>query len=154
MELLDNSKLHKVEMKELMNRVNMVKLEGERQNMEMAASFVTWTAKEIVNEIEDILDGEKQVKHINIQKKIEGFLEKDVLIKQFTSKNPRADPAFLEYFLPILIQSGKNINVTKFNIQSDENKLNSETVYFNVCGKYKDMNAMASRTLIVNPSEA
>lgn len=38
-------------------------------------------------------------------------------------------------------------------MQSDANKLNSETVYLNVCGKYKDMNAMASRTLLVNPTE-
>jgi nucleosome binding factor SPN SPT16 subunit len=31
--------------------------------------------------------------------------------------------------------------------------LNAETVYVNVCGKYKDMNVMASRTILVNPDD-
>lgn len=53
----------------------------------------------------------------------------------------------------MLIQSGEVFNINKFNIQSDANLLNYETVYINVCAKYKDMNAMASRTLLVNPKE-
>lgn len=44
--------------------------------------------------------------------------------------------------------------VNKFNVQSDNNKLNAETIYVNVCGKYKDMNVMASRTLLVNPIDS
>jgi nucleosome binding factor SPN SPT16 subunit len=61
--------------------------------------------------------------------------------------------SFLEYPLPVLIQSGDTFSLNKFNVQSDTNKLNSETVYLNVCGKYKDMQAMASRTLLVNPED-
>lgn len=41
--------------------------------------------------------------------------------------------------------------MNKFNVMSDSNKLTSQTVYINVCGKYKEMNTMASRTLLVNP---
>lgn len=67
-----------VEMKDLMDRVHMVKIEEELKNMKVAASFVEWTFSEIINEIEDIVDGEKQIKHSHIQKKIEGNLEKDV----------------------------------------------------------------------------
>ena len=54
----------------------------------------------------------------------------------------------------MLIQSGQTFVLNKFNVQSDANKLNPETLYVNICGKYKDMNAMASRTLIVNPIES
>jgi len=43
--------------------------------------------------------------------------------------------------------------VSKFNIPSDQNKLNYETVYINVSTKYKDMYTMASRTLLVNPQD-
>jgi nucleosome binding factor SPN SPT16 subunit len=55
--------------------------------------------------------------------------------------------------LPVLIQSGETFNINKFNVDSDQNKLNYETVYINVCARYKDMNAMASRTLLVNPKD-
>jgi nucleosome binding factor SPN SPT16 subunit len=54
----------------------------------------------------------------------------------------------------VLIQSGGSFSVNKFNGQSDQSKLNSETIYVNVCGKYRDMNVMASRTLLVNPDES
>lgn len=45
--------------------------------MRSAAKFVQWNFSNIVNEVEDIIDGEKQVKHSHIQKKIEGMLEKE-----------------------------------------------------------------------------
>ena|SRR3569833_526131 len=69
-------------------------------------------------------------------------------------KFPNISPSFLEYPIPVLIQSGQSYNVNNFNVNSDENKLSSETVYLNICGKYKDMHAMASRTLLVNPTDA
>ena len=54
----------------------------------------------------------------------------------------------------MLIQSGSNFTVNRFNGQSDQTKLASETIYVNVCGKYREMNVMASRTLLVNPTDA
>ena len=42
--------------------------------------------------------------------------------------------------------------LNRFANESTEEKLNSKTVYVNVCGKYADMSAMASRTLMVNPT--
>lgn len=121
--------------------------------MRVAAKFVQWTFTNIVNEVEDIIDSEKQIKHSHIQKKIETVLEKPDSLKAFTKKHEGVQPSFLEYPLPVLIQSGDSFTLNKFNVQSDTNKLNSETVYINVCGKYKDMQAMASRTLLVNPED-
>ena len=38
-------------------------------------------------------------------------------------------------------------------MDSSNEKLNSKAVYINVCGKFCDMSAMASRTLLVDPTE-
>jgi nucleosome binding factor SPN SPT16 subunit len=121
--------------------------------MKVAAKFVQWTFTNIVNEVEDIIDSEKQIKHSHVQKKIESALEKEEQLKGFLKKNEGVKATFLEYPLPVLVQSGESFTLNKFNVQSDTNRLNSETVYINVCGKYKDMNAMASRTLLVNPED-
>ena len=112
-----------------------------------------WTFNNLVDEIEDIIDSEKQVKHSHIQRKFEGLLEKENGLQSFVRKNEGVKSNFLEYPLPILIQSGDNFTLNKFNVQSDQSKLNAETVYVNVCAKYKDMNAMASRTYLVNPKD-
>lgn len=56
--------------------------------MRVASNFLQWTFSKIINEVEDIIDGEKQVKHTHIQKKIESLIEKDDL-KDFLNKNPK-----------------------------------------------------------------
>lgn len=48
--------LGKVEMKEFMEKVHMVKIEPELENIQVAAKFVKWTFDNIVNEVEDIID--------------------------------------------------------------------------------------------------
>ncbi len=82
------------------------------------------------------------------------MLDKQDQLDKFLNKNQGVSSTFLEYPLPILIQSGETFTLNKFNVPSDNNKLNSEAVYINICGKYKDMNVMASRTLLVNPEES
>ena len=151
---VDERGFQKVEMKDFMDRVHMTKIKPEVDNLKVAAKFVKWTFDSLVNEVEDIVDAEKQVKHSQIQKKVEGMLEKEELLGKFLKNNPDVKSTFLEYPLPVLVQSGDNFTLNKFNVQSDGNKLNAETLYINVCGKYKDMNVMASRTLLVNPEES
>ena len=41
----------------------------------------------------------------------------------------------------------------KFQVDSTDGRLQEKAIYINVCGKYVDMCAMASRTLIVNPTD-
>jgi nucleosome binding factor SPN SPT16 subunit len=60
----------------------------------------------------------------------------------------------LEFPLPVLIQSGETFNLNKFNTECDNNKVGSDVIYINICGKYTDMHAMASRTLLFNPTNA
>ena len=70
----------------------------------------------------------------------------------------------LDYPLPILVQSaqaklgakaGQDSSVftlNKYTVGSDKNELESSLIFVNVCGKYIDMNAMACRTILINPT--
>jgi len=73
------------DMKELMDKVHMVKIESEIENMRVAAKFLKWTFDNVVNEIEDIVEVEKKIKHSQISNKVEKMLERDETIKKFLS---------------------------------------------------------------------
>lgn len=72
----------------------------------------------------------------------------------FLNKHEIKDSQLLEYSLPILIQSGGNYNVNKFSNESLDSFIESDVIYLNVCGKYNEMQGMASRTLLFNPTDA
>jgi len=63
----------------------MVKIESEIENMRVAAKFLKWTFDNVVNEIEDIVEVEKKIKHSQISNKVEKMLERDETIKKFLS---------------------------------------------------------------------
>ena len=50
-------------MREFMDLVHMTKIKPELENAEIAARFVKWTFDNIVNEVEDIIDAQKEIKH-------------------------------------------------------------------------------------------
>ena len=77
---------------------------------------VSESGRRIIEEVEDIVDSEKQVKHSQMQKKIEGNIEKEQWIKPFLTQKPGVASTFLEYPLPILIQSGSGFTLNKFNV--------------------------------------
>lgn len=104
----------------------------------------------MVEEIEGIIEDKKQVKHSQIQKRIESCLDNDTIMAKFKAE---CDHQFLDFPLPVLIQSGGDFAVNKFQVDSNDDKLQSQAIYINVCGKYCDMSAMASRTIIVNPKD-
>jgi len=49
----------KQELKDFIDKVNMVKIPIEIENMRIAAKFVKWSFDNLVNEIEDIIEIEK-----------------------------------------------------------------------------------------------
>lgn len=71
----------------------------------------------------------------------------------FLKNHPGLDSSFLEYPVPVLIQSGNNFSMNKFQVESSDSPLVSQAIYINVCAKFSDMCAMASRTLLVNPKD-
>jgi nucleosome binding factor SPN SPT16 subunit len=78
--------LSRGEMKELTDKVHLVKIESEIENMKTAAKFIKWTFDNIVNEIEDIVEVEKKIKHSQISTKVEKMLEREDTIKKFLGK--------------------------------------------------------------------
>jgi nucleosome binding factor SPN SPT16 subunit len=130
--------------------VNKVKTVSELKNQRVAAAFTEWTFSRVVEEIEGIIEDKKQVKHSQIQKRIESCLDNDTIMAKFKAE---CDHQFLDFPLPVLIQSGGDFAVNKFQVDSNDDKLQSQAIYINVCGKYCDMSAMASRTIIVNPKD-
>ena len=141
-------------MKEFMDKVHLVKIDCELENMKVASRFVRWTCSNLIEEIENIIDSEKEIKHSQITNKVEKMLEKPEHIAKFIGSLPqKIDGSLLEYPLGLLIQSGSTFTPNRLNVQSDQNKLTAETIYLNACGKYRDMNVMASRTLLVNPDD-
>jgi nucleosome binding factor SPN SPT16 subunit len=71
----------------------------------------------------------------------------------FLKKHANLNTSFLEYPIPVLIQSGGNFSTNKFQVESSDSQLVSSAIYINVCAKFSDMCAMASRTLLVNPKD-
>jgi nucleosome binding factor SPN SPT16 subunit len=50
-------------MKEFMDKVHLVKIDCELDNMKVASRFVRWTCSNLIEEIENIIDSEKEIKH-------------------------------------------------------------------------------------------
>ena len=120
--------------------------------MTIAGKFTEWTFQKIANEVENVIEEDSKVKHSMIQNKIERLIETDAISK-FSRQYPGTSEDFFEYPLPIMVQSGSNMTIHKFQSDSNSDLLNYRGVYINVCGKYCDMNAMASRTLLVDPKQ-
>lgn len=143
-----------VDLKEFHDQFNLLKTPSEQKNQKVASQFTSWTFTRIIEEVEDIIEDKKQVRHSQIQKRIEACLDSDQTMASFKqAKCPHADASFLDYSLPVMIQSGGDFSIHKFQVDSSQEKLQSQAIYINVCGKYCDMSAMASRTLIVNPKD-
>mmetsp|Transcript_1813 Transcript_1813/g.2416 ORF Transcript_1813/g.2416 Transcript_1813/m.2416 type:complete len:183 (-) Transcript_1813:2052-2600(-) len=145
-------------MKEMVSEINAVKIPCEIRNLKTTASFVEWSTRKLIKELEGYAEGDMQIKHSHIASIIERIPEKPEKIEQFNQKTGcNVDPEgnSLEFPLPVLVQSGKKFNLNKINMESDSSQLQpmGDAIYMNVCGKYLDMHVMASRVLIINPSD-
>lgn len=152
-----------LEMRDFMAQMNKVKIAPEQANLKMAANFVEWSVQKITQEVENCIEGAISIKNAQIATKIEKGLDNPDKIGKFTQKYGVPSEQ-LDYPLPILVQSaqakvGKNaaqdsqvFSLNKYTVSSDKNELESSLIFVNVCGKYIDMNAMACRTILINPS--
>lgn len=69
--------------------------------MKVASDFVNWTFGKIVSEVEDIIEGDKKVKHSHIQRKMEACLDNEDSMRPFVKKHPNINSSFLEYPNPV-----------------------------------------------------
>lgn len=60
---LSREGINQVEMKDFMEKVHMTKIEPELENLDIGGRFVKWTFDNIIKEVEDIIDAEKEIKH-------------------------------------------------------------------------------------------
>jgi len=139
-----------VDIKEYLNKLHAVKLPCEVVNERIAARFVAWTFSELINHVEDVIDADKPAKHSAIANKMENCLDDPSSnLKKFCQNN-KVSPDHFEYPMGVLVQSGPGMTLHKFGEQSNNEKLSFSTIYINVDGKYKDMHAMASRTIFID----
>ena len=101
-------------MKDLVDTANTIKTASEINNLKTSCEFTDWTFSKIVNEVENILENDKVTKHSTIQKKIENCLDDEKEMAPFLKKHPGLNTSFLEYPLPVLIQSGNHFSMNKF----------------------------------------
>ena len=116
---VSKSKLQKnganfVEMKDFIETANITKTTSELNNLKISSEFTDWTFRKIIDEVESVFEYNKTVKHSHIQKNIESCLEDETMMTSFLKNHPNIDSSFLEYPLPILIQSGSNFSLNKF----------------------------------------
>jgi len=149
-------------MKDFMNHVNKVKIPAEVQNIRLASSFVEWSCKRMIGEVEKRLESDIKARHFQISNAIEKLLDNQDKLGEWMKTHDVSDAQLLEYPLPVLLQSGSqksgtlsgNLTLNKFGVESDQSYLDAGVVYMNICAKYIDMHAMASRMLLINPSKA
>lgn len=121
--------------------------------MKIAGSFTEWSFKKLIKELEDNMQNDIKVKHRKISSNFEKLLDSPDRMASFMKQNKITDSQLIEFPLPVLIQSGENFTLNKFTGDCDDNKLDANTIYINMCSKYTDMQAMASRTLLINPTD-
>jgi nucleosome binding factor SPN SPT16 subunit len=154
--LIDRIKANNFEMQEMqtfMNKVNCVKIAPELENLKTAASFTEWSMRKIIKELEDCIERDIKMKHNKLAGNVERLLDNPDKLAPFMAKFGVSDSQLLEFPLPVLVQSGDNITMNKFTSECENSEIMEEAVYLNVCGKFTDMQAMASRTLLFNPSD-
>lgn len=76
-ETLKNRNATLVDLKDLQDQFNLLKTASEQKNQKVASQFTAWTFSRIIEEVEDIIEDKKQVKHSQIQKRIESCLDND-----------------------------------------------------------------------------
>lgn len=138
----------------IMAKVNRSKIEPEIANLKVASSFTEWTFKKLIKDLEGFIEKDVQIKHKKIANQIERLLEENEKLAPFMTKHGIKDSQLLEYPLAILIQSGGNYSINKFNAECDDQYIQADIIYVNVCAKYTDMQAMASRSLLFNSTDA
>ncbi|XP_035678182.1 FACT complex subunit SPT16-like isoform X1 [Branchiostoma floridae] len=101
--------------------------------------------KHFKEQIMEIIDADKRVKHAKIADSLEQALEDKKILGG-------ADPSSVEMCYPAIIQSGGNYNL-KFSVVSDKNTLHFGAITCAFGVRYKSYCSNIVRTMLVNPSD-
>nr|CAB3266708.1 FACT complex subunit SPT16 [Phallusia mammillata] len=118
----------------------------ELNMMRRAASVTLEIYSKVFKEnIKDVIDADRKVKHAKMAEMIEKALENKAHLKG-------ADPSLVETCYPPIIQSGGNYNL-KFSVISDKNTLHFGCIICMFGVRYRSYCSNIVRTLMVNPTE-
>ncbi|XP_022082378.1 FACT complex subunit SPT16-like [Acanthaster planci] len=101
--------------------------------------------KKVKEDIMEIVDADKKVRHNKLADSIEAALEDKKILGN-------TDPSLVEVCYPPIIQSGGNYNL-KFSVVSDENKLHFGSITCSLGVRYKSYCSNVVRTLMVDPTK-
>ena len=102
-------------------------------------------SKYLKEQIMDIIDNDKQVKHTKLAEGV----EKAVTDKKYA---PNLDTQQLDLCYPAIIQSGGNYKL-KFSVTSDKENVHFGAIMCTFGARYKSYCSNVARTMLVNPSE-
>ena len=105
-------------------------------------------AKYLKEQIMDIIDNEKKVKHSKLSEGIENAITD----KKFVQNIGKMDAPQVELCYPAIIQSGGNYKL-KFSHQSDKENIHFGAIVCSFGARYKSYCSNVARTFLVNPSE-
>jgi nucleosome binding factor SPN SPT16 subunit len=145
-----------IDLKSYIGQLNKTKTKAELSNLKSASKIVEFTFQKIIDEVEEVLENGTKVTHASLQNKIEQLPENKPSMKELQDlmKDESFDTNCFDFYGPVQFQSGNEINVNRYSQSSDKNTLKPETIFANVAVKYKDMIAMACRSILVNPTKS
>lgn len=124
----------KIDATRFFEKITSKKTQEELENLEKGAKFLDFSFKKLIDEVEEIIDDNANVKMSELSDKIKNSLEnennKD--LKVFQNANPKIDIANLDYNLPIQIQSGGNFTYD-LTAESSNSNLTDDTIWLSMC---------------------
>lgn len=145
-ERLDARKFESVDISLAFAYVSATKDEAEVAMIRKAATFsCDLYGKYLREEITEIIDSDRKVKHSKLAKNVENAMNNDKYIKG-------ADIQYLDLCYGAIIQSGGNYSL-KFSTVSDDNFLHFGAITCSLGLRYKQYCSNLIRTLLVNPTE-
>lgn len=145
-ERLDARKFESVDISLAFAYISATKDDSEVAMIRKAATLsCDLYGKYLREEITEIIDSDRKVKHSKLAKNVESAMNNDKYIKG-------ADIQYLDLCYGAIIQSGGNYSL-KFSTVSDDNFLHFGAITCSLGLRYKQYCSNLIRTLLVNPTE-
>lgn len=144
---VDQGGFEKFDASHLISSILAVKDDAELNCIKKACEITSKIySKHLKDQIVNIIDGEKKVRHSKLSEQVEQSVNDSKFIQS-------SDKALIEICYPAIIQSGGNYSL-KFSAQSDKNNLHFLGTIICMLGyRYKNYCSNIVRTLMVEPTE-
>lgn len=141
----DKHKFKEVDVSAALAYIMATKEESEVATIKKASLASGDVFKYLKDQIMDIIDSEKKVKHSKLAEGVESVLTN----KKYVSG---VDTSQLDVCYPAIIQSGSNYSL-KYSALSDDNYLHFGAIVCLLGARYKSYCSNIGRTLLVNPTD-